>query len=332
MTAISFIIIFGLLVFFHEFGHFFVAKMNGVLIHEFSIGMGPKIFSKQGKETMYSLRAFPIGGYVKMEGENEASDNPRAFINKGLLGRFLIIFAGPFMNFVFAILLFTIIFMSIGVPTNVIDSVIDDYPAKEIGIASGDKIVSIDGNKVKSWTDVVDGINVIEEKGSFVIEREGEEITKEINVKIDEETGKKIIGIVPAYSRNIFLSVKFASLQVYELTTGIFDFIKGKIVGTNEVEGELIGPVGMVNLVGQAAKLGILNLIFLAAYFSLNLGFVNLLPLPALDGGRLIFIIIEFFRGKPVDQEKEGYVHFVGFVVLMAFMVFMIFRDIVSLR
>ena len=128
--------------------------------------------------------------------------------------------------------------MSIGVPTNVIDSVVDDYPAKEIGIASGDKIISIDGNKVNSWTDVVESINGIEEKGSFIIQREGEKITKEVNIKIDEETGKKMIGIVPAYSKNIFLSVKFASFQVYELTTGIFDFIKGKIVGTNEVEGE----------------------------------------------------------------------------------------------
>ena len=332
MTAISFIVIFGLLVFFHEFGHFFVAKINGVLIHEFSIGMGPKIFSKQGKETMYSLRAFPIGGYVKMEGENEASDNPRAFINKSLLSRFLIIFAGPFMNFIFSIVLFTILFMSIGVPTNVIDSVIDDYPAKEIGIVSGDEIISIDGENISSWNDIVKNINKIQDNGKMVIKRGDEKIAKDIYTKIDEKTGQKMIGIVPAYSKNIFLAVKFGTVEVYQLTVGIFDFIKGKIVGAGDVEGELVGPVGMINLVDQATKLGILNLIFLAAYFSLNLGFVNLLPLPALDGGRLIFIIIEIFRGKPINQEKEGYVHFVGFVILMAFMIFMIFRDIISLR
>lgn len=328
LTAVSFIVVFALLVFFHELGHFSVAKWNGILVHEFSIGMGPKIFSKQKGETLYSLRAFPIGGYVKMEGENELSDNPRGFGQKKPLARLSVIFAGPFMNFVLSTVLFITLFMIVGMATTTIDTIQPESPAMMAGILSGDKIISINDEEIKTWDHLVNTINASDGNLVLDIERANEVYRVEVTPKLDEASGRRLIGISPTIEKNITGAVGAAFEQVYFLTKGIFDFLGDKITGAGKIQGEVVGPVGMVKIVGEAAKLGLLNLMMLAAYFSINLGIINLLPLPALDGGRIIFILIEIVRGKPVDQEKEGFVHMVGFVVLMAFMVYMIFKDI----
>jgi regulator of sigma E protease len=328
LTAISFVVVFAMLVFFHELGHFAVAKWNGILVHEFSIGMGPQIFSKQKGDTLYSLRALPVGGYVKMEGENEASDNPRAFSQKGAFARLSVIFAGPFMNFVLSIVLFVILFMMVGMATTTIDTVQADSPAMEAGIMAGDKIVRINNEEVNTWDQLVTLING--SQGQIIIDIDRGDTLEIIEVmpEFDEETGRRLIGISPKIEKKITGAVSESVKQVYFLTKGIFDFLGDKITGSGQVEGELVGPVGMVKIVGEAAKLGVLNLLMLAAYFSINLGIINLLPLPALDGGRIMFILVEIVRGKPIDQEKEGFVHMIGFVLLMAFMVYMIFRDI----
>ncbi|MBN2898249.1 MAG: RIP metalloprotease RseP [Clostridia bacterium] len=328
LTAISFIVVFAMLVFFHELGHFAVAKWNGILVHEFSIGMGPQIFSKKKGETLYSLRAFPVGGYVKMEGETEASENPRAFNRQNPLARLSVIFAGPFMNFVLSTVLFVILFMMVGMATTTIDAVQSDSPAMEAGIMAGDKIVSINDETIKTWDQLVTIIGSSDGLLTVEIERDHARQTLQILPKLDEETGRKLIGITPTIEKKITGAIGESVKQVYYLTKGIFDFLADKISGAGQVEGELVGPVGMVKIVGEAAKLGVLNLLMLAAYFSINLGIINLLPLPALDGGRIVFILIELVRGKPIDQEKEGFVHTIGFVLLMLFMVYMIFRDI----
>lgn len=328
LTAISFIVVFALLVFFHELGHFAVAKWNGILVHEFSIGMGPQVFSKQKGETLYSLRAFPVGGYVKMEGENELSDNPRAFSQKNPLARLSVIFAGPFMNFVLSTVLFVMLFMMMGMATTTIDSLQPESPAMTAGILPGDTITMINAIEIKTWDQLVGVINSSE--GSLTIEalRDESKVNFEVIPEFDEASGRRLIGITPKIEKTITGAFGAAVEQVYYLTKGIFDFLSDKITGGGQVEGELVGPVGMVKIVGEAAKLGPLNLMMLAAYFSINLGIINLLPLPALDGGRIVFILVELVRGKPVDQEKEGFVHLIGFVALMAFMVYMIFKDI----
>jgi regulator of sigma E protease len=329
LTAISFILVFGIIVFFHEFGHFIFARINGIKVHEFSMGMGPKLFSIKKKETVYSLRIFPIGGYVKMEGEDEDSQEMFSFSKKNPYQRFSVIFAGPFMNFVLAIILLTIIGFIIGTPTNIVGEAIDGLPATNAGIISNDEIVSINNVKIKEWEDIVNEISSSENLNIKII-RDSEEIEIELIPIIDEENGRKIIGISPKYVINPIESIKNAAITTYQFSTSLFVFLKDLIVG-NEVQGEVLGPVGIVELVGNEAKNGITNLLFLAAYLSVNLGVINLLPFPALDGGRIVFIIVEILRGKPIDPQKEGFVHMIGFTILMGLMVFVLWKDITRL-
>ncbi|MGM0378516.1 MAG: RIP metalloprotease RseP [Bacillota bacterium] len=328
LTAISFVLVFGLLVFFHEGGHFLLARYNGITVHEFSLGMGPKIFSKKGKETLYAIRLLPIGGYVQMEGEDEVSDKEGSFSKKSPLQRLSVIAAGPIMNFLLAIVLFMIIFAFVGLPTNVIDDFASDSPAYQAGLQKGDEIVSVNNEKTNSWDDVVKGISNSKETLEIEVNRNGEVIKKNIEPKI--ENGRKIIGIYPKGSRNPIKIVGYSVNQVYKVSKAIVTFfVKLPFEGMNE--GDVVGPVGLVSLVGDAAQRGFLDILSLAALISINLGIVNLLPIPALDGGRIIFILIELFRGKPVDPEKEGYVHLIGFAILLSLMAFLVFKDVKEL-
>lgn len=325
-TLISFIFVFGIIVFAHELGHFATAKWSGIKIHEFSLGMGPAILKKQGKETLYSLRAFPIGGYVKMEGEDEASDDPRSFSNKKPWQRLIILAAGATMNFILAYVLLVIIMFSVGAPSNTIADIVVDMPAAEAGIMADDKIVSIDGKSISSWEQVTSAINQ-SEGNTLVIEvlRDGQKETFSITPVLKED-GSYAIGIQTKVLKQVDKAFGMAGDQFKYFFTSIFEFFRS--IGKKDVTGELVGPVGLVNIVGEVSKTGFINLLNLAAYISINLGIVNLLPFPALDGGRIIFVLIEMVMGKPVNREKEGYVHFIGFALLMALMVFLVFKDI----
>ena len=329
LTAVSFIFVFGLIVFFHELGHFLLARINDVTVHEFSLGMGPKILSKQGKETLYVLRIFPIGGYVRMEGEDEESDIEGSFSSKKPLNRLSIVVAGPIMNFLLSIVLLITIFSFVGIPSNVIDSFTEDSPASEAGLLVNDKIIEINNVEIKSWNDV--NINIRDAKGevNVIVNRDGTIIEKNI-LPIEEETGRLVIGIYSKLTKNPVAVVSHSISQVTYLTKEIFKFFAMLPFGGLS-EGSVVGPVGIVNLVGEAAERSILDLLFLAAYISINLGIVNLLPIPALDGGRIVFILVELLRGKPVDPEKEGFVHLVGFVVLLSLMILLVFKDIKGL-
>jgi regulator of sigma E protease len=330
LTAISFIFVFGMIVFFHELGHFLVAKKNDVTVHEFSLGMGPKIITKQGKETLYALRVFPIGGYVRMEGEDEESDLEGSFSNKKPLQRLSIITAGPIMNFLLAIVLFAVIFTAIGIPTTEIADFSDNSPALESGLSEGDEIVAIDGIEINSWENVQRTIGSGSGELSITVARDGETIEKVIQPIIEEETGRRIIGISPEFTKNPLKVAGHSVYQVGFLTKEIFKFFARLPFGGMS-EGEVVGPVGIVSLVGEAAERSFFDVLFLAAYISINLGIVNLLPIPALDGGRVVFILVEMLRGKPVDPEKEGFVHLVGFVILLSLMVLLVFNDVKEL-
>ncbi|WP_099187187.1 RIP metalloprotease RseP [Tepidibacter mesophilus] len=326
MNIIISLIVFGILVLFHEFGHFIVAKKAGVKVHEFAIGMGPKIYAYKGYETEYSLRLLPIGGYVRMEGEDEESSDPRSFNNKTIFQKISIVFAGPVMNFILAILLFTVMFMYKGVPGTTIEKTVDNLPAQQVGIKQGDKILKINDSSIKNWDDIrktisasnTDDINIKVQRDDNVLE---------YNIKPKHENGKKIIGIEPKYEKNIISSFKYAVNQTFSILGQMIDFL-GKAITGNVSKDEVAGPVGIINVVGQAADAGIINVIFLAAVISINLGLFNLLPVPALDGGRIVFLIIELIRGKKMDPEREGSIHFVGFVALMLLMVFTIYNDV----
>lgn len=329
MTFLATIFVFLFVILFHEFGHFAVAKAVGIKVDEFAIGMGPKIFQRQKGETVYTLRALPIGGYVAMEGEDEGSDNPRSFTNAKPWQRILVVGAGAFMNFVLAILVFSIVFYSQGFPNNKIEETIEGTPAYEAGISSGEEIVEIDGKKIDSWNSIVDGIEKSGEKVSIKTKLDGEEKNYNLNL-VKSEDGRRIVGIVPMRDKSLSQAIKGGFVQTGANIKQMFQVFSMLIRGEIGRE-SFAGPVGIINQIGESAKLGIEYVLLLMGLISVNLGFINLLPIPALDGSKIIFILIEIIRGKPIDIEKEGMIHFIGFILLMTFMLFITYSDISGL-
>lgn len=328
-TIISFVFVFGLLVFFHEFGHFALAKLNNIKVHQFALGMGPKLLSYQGKETEYSIRVLPIGGYVKMEGEDEASDDERSFSCKTPLQRISVLAAGPIMNIVLAIILLTIIAFSFGMPVNIIDKVTKDSPAEMVGLKSGDKIIKINETDIDSWEDIVNTIGESKDDSlNIKVVRNGETLSFDVAPKLDKETNRYLIGISPAMKKSVIKSVKSSVENVFLVMKQIFGFLFSFIRGEGSTE-DVVGPIGMFHYVGEAARISIYSLLSLAAVISINLAILNILPFPALDGGRIIFAIIELIKGSPIDPEKEGFVHMIGFVVLIILMVLVVYKDII---
>ncbi|MDN5353172.1 MAG: regulator of sigma protease [Clostridiales bacterium] len=326
LTFISFIFVFGIIVIAHEFGHFITALKSGIRIHEFSMGMGPALFSKQKGEILYSVRALPIGGYVKMEGEDGESDDPRSFGKKSTWTRLLVLAAGALTNFILAFLLLIIVMFGVGAASNALESVAQDKPAAEAGLLAGDRIVAIDGAATDTWNSVVETINGSEGKMlTLTVERDGETLTLYVTPE-QESDGVYRIGIQTHVEKNIGQAFSMAATTFWTFFTDIFRFFTQ--IGSKNVAGELMGPVGLVNLIGETSRQGIWSLLYLAAYISINLGIFNLLPFPALDGGRIVFLVIEMIKGSPVNPEKEAYVHFAGFVVLILLMVALTFKDL----
>lgn len=329
-TAISTIFVFCIVVIFHEFGHFAVAKISGIKVHEFAIGMGPKLFKINKGDTDYSLRLLPIGGYVKMEGEDELSDDVRSFSKKPVLTRMAVIAAGAIMNFVLAILVFSIYFFYQGVPTTTIDEATKNLPAYEIGIRNGDVITEINDSKVDNWEDlkkIINGSNG--ENLKIKVLRNGEYKEFVLKPTLNDQKTAYIIGIVPKLERSIMSSIRYGFENMVMILSLMFQFIamifKGQVSSS-----DISGPVGIVYLVGEAAKNGFLYVLYIAGFISINLGFFNLLPIPALDGSRLVFLLIELIRGKPINPEKEGFVHFIGFIFLIILMIVVAYKDIIQ--
>ncbi|SCY12766.1 RIP metalloprotease RseP [Alkaliphilus peptidifermentans] len=330
-TAIAAIAVFGLLVAFHELGHFCVAKAAGIKVHEFAIGMGPKLINYTRNETTYSLRVLPIGGYVRMEGEDEASNDARSFNNKPIPVRMAVLFAGSFMNFVLGILLFTILFYSVGAPTTTINGIIENTPAEMAGLLPGDQVRYIDGKEINNWQELVDAIN--DSQGDTIkvdVMRNGQMIEKNITPFLDEETGQIMIGIAPRFEKSFIKAFTNSFRNVAMIMREILGYLRGLLM-RQATPAEVVGPVGIISLVGEAARAGWLNVVFLAALISVNLGIMNLLPIPALDGSRIIFLFVELLRGKPVDPEKEGMIHMIGFAILITLMIFVTYQDYMRL-
>jgi regulator of sigma E protease len=328
ITVAASIIIFTLMVFSHEFGHFFAAKKSGVTVEEFSIGMGPKIMSWGRKGTRYSLRVFPIGGYVKMLGEEEKAKGEGAYYSKPLGKRMAIILAGPVMNIILAILLFSIIFYIVGTPTTVIDTVMEGYPAEKSGIRPGDRVVYINDQRVESWEKLQFLVSASKgERMRVTVSREGQTVAFDVFPVTDPETGQSIIGITPVAGKSVAGSVRLGIKRSFEVIGLMVSYLGQLVTGRASAE-DVVGAVGVIQLVNQAAKTGILNVMFLAAFLSLNLGVINLLPIPALDGGKMVFLLLEGVRGKPIDIEKEGLIHFIGFVFLILLIIMITWRDI----
>ncbi|MCF6096729.1 RIP metalloprotease RseP [Thermovorax subterraneus] len=327
--AIS-IIVFGALVFFHELGHFLVAKLCSIKVNEFSLGFGPTLVSFKKGETLYSVRALPLGGYVKMEGEDEKSGDPRAFSNKPVGARMAVVIAGPMMNLLMAVILISLIGFFGGVATTKVE-VIPNSPAELAGIKDGDIIVAIDNKKISSWDETV---SIISQKPNQTLEleilRNGEKKEISVTAKQEPETGRGVIGIKSVVIRySLLYSVKTGVQKTFWASGMILSSIPRLLTGRGL--SDLVGPLGIAHMVGEAARFGIFNVLYLTAFISINLGLLNLLPVPALDGSRLVFLLVEFLRGKPIDPEKEGVIHFLGFALLMLLMAFVLYRDFMRL-
>ncbi|WP_099352452.1 RIP metalloprotease RseP [Fredinandcohnia onubensis] len=412
-TVIAFIIIFGALVFFHELGHLVLAKRAGILCREFAIGMGPKVFTFRRNETLYTIRLLPIGGYVRMAGEDpemveikpghnigllfdnagkvekiilnnkdkypdlrvievevadlehnlfisgyedgedevlkrfEVSETAffvvdgqetqiapynRQFASKTLLQRTLAIAAGPAMNFVLAFIILIAIGLLQGTPIDkpILGKLTEDGAALQAGLHEGDIVREIDNEQVSTWNDIVNIIRANpEEEIGFVVERNGELLDIPVTPKAQqiEEQTIGIIGVYGPVEKSVLPSLKYGVMETFMWTKEILLGLGKLITGQFSID-MLSGPVGIYVSTDTVVQSGIYYVMKWAAILSINLGIVNLLPLPALDGGRLVFFALEAVRGKPIDKQKEGMVHFIGFALLMLLMLVVTWNDI----
>ncbi|MGL4820495.1 MAG: RIP metalloprotease RseP [Bacilli bacterium] len=411
LNIIAFIFVFGLLVLVHELGHLIFAKRAGILCREFAIGFGPKIVSFMYKETRYTIRLLPIGGFVRMAGEDpehveikrgqeigltfgtqgevtqiitgsferyrelelvevvsmdlerelfitgivtggeeqtfrvapnamivddkeevQIAPIDRQFQSKSVGARSMAIIAGPLFNFLLAFVLFIIIALGQGIPTNEnrLGDVIPSSVAEKAGFQKDDVIVSIDGQPVKSWDEVTSVIRKNpNESLSFVVDRNGTQQTIEATPEAKDNNGEKIgaIGVYAPMEKSFVASVKYGFTETYTWIVQTIGGFVGLLTGQFGFDA-LSGPLGIYNYTGEIAQSGFMNLLKWTAVLSINLGIINLVPLPALDGGRLLFFAFEAVRGRPIDPKKESFVHFVGFALLMLLMIVVTWNDI----
>ncbi|MBR5129087.1 MAG: RIP metalloprotease RseP [Firmicutes bacterium] len=329
-TALLAILLFCIMIFPHELGHFIAAKRVGVKVNEFAFGMGPLLWKKQGKETLYSIRLFPIGGYCAMEGEDEDCDSPRAFGNKKPWQKILVLAAGSFMNVLCAILIMIIVVGFLGFTTTTIDMVDEGSPAQVANVLPGDVIVQIDEMQIETWNDVSVAFNsALGKTSTVIVERDGNLEELKITPELSED-GRYLVGVTCEVSHNPAKAVVEGTVATWNMTKSLFVAIGQIFTGGVGVD-NLSGPVGMVQMVNETTTYGIWYYGFLTAMICMNLAIVNMLPLPALDGGRIIFVLVTMFTGKEVSPRVEGTIHFIGIVLLLGLMVYVSFNDVIRI-
>lgn len=333
------VLMFAIIVLVHEWGHYIAAKKMGVGVNEFAIGMGPKLWSKRKGETLYSIRALPIGGFCSMEGETGESSGPRSMMSKTPFQRFIIFVAGAFMNFLLAWLLFTIVVGYFGYGTNRVELVSPDMPAAVAGLQQGDEILSINGQKTPDIDAIHQVTNDPNKTYTFEVKRaDGTNVSLTMKQQVQEDGSSKF-GFVPTSSHtNIIRMIKDGFVMTFEMIKQVFGGFIQIVTGQVAVD-QLAGIVGVVQISSDAWNsavqysfwYAVVQMFNIAGLLSANLAVLNLLPLPALDGGRIVFTLIEMIRRKPIDPEKEGMVHFIGFVLLMVLMVIVLYNDVMRI-
>lgn len=344
MAILFFVLIFGLVVISHEFGHFLLAKMNGIHVVEFSVGMGPNLLSFTKGETKYSLKLLPIGGACMFEGEDglnlqEGEETEGSFAKASVWARISTVVAGPLFNFILSIVVAAVIVsvpdVAIALP---VIAVAEDSAAMEAGLQSGDKIIALNGERIYLYKEMQLFSYLNGDRAVQVEYQRGDEVLETIvQPKYSEETGKHLFGIESqAYATENGLGrLKYAWYEVRYCMINTYKSLQMLVQGRIARE-DVAGPVGIVNVVGETyeatkeegALWVVLNMLNIALLLSTNLGILNLLPLPALDGGRLVFLFVEVIRGKPIPPEKEGMIHFIGLIFFMILMVFVFFNDL----
>lgn len=346
-TLILFVLIFGVVVVSHEFGHFLLAKANGIHVVEFAVGMGPNLFSFQKGDTQYSLKLFPIGGACMFEGEDglevrEGETSEGSFLNASVWARISTVLAGPVFNFILGLIIAIVFVNMVALRDPVASGVTEGGGAMQAGLQAGDRILSLNGEKIYLYEELTLFMQLYG-GGDITIEyeRDGQVYTTVATPQYDAVGGRYLIGITNSDFVKLegLDSLKYAW---YELRYSVKSTYKslGMLV-TGRVERENVaGPVGIaVNVVGKTYeatkeygwKTVLVNMLYITLLLSINLGILNLLPIPALDGGRLVFLLVEVVRGKPVPPEKEGMVHFIGMIFFMILMVIVFFNDLANI-
>lgn len=414
MTGIlSFILALGIIILVHELGHFLVAKHYGILCHEFSIGMGPKVWSMKKGETTYSIRAIPFGGFVAMAGEEAEKEMVKvdqvvglSFSRQGLVdkiylkpedqkpemigiiksvdlyqelilsieiedgahhqfnvehdayyvlekgtqqiapydrcleskskwARFATMAAGATMNFVLALVLFFIVGLSVGMPTysNTLGGVMENSAAQMAGLKAGDTILSYNGQSVNSWEELTNAIQSTTETTSLMYSRDGKTSTVEITPQVADRDGSKVamLGVEPEYKKSLFTGFEYSILKTKEAVVSIFDTFKMLFVTKEADISDLSGPVGIYKMTSTIATHGLISLLIWVGFLSVNIGIMNLLPFPALDGGRILFVLIEAVIGRPIDRRIESYIHMGGLLLFFGLFIYVTFNDIIRL-
>ncbi len=330
------IFVFGLLIFIHELGHFTVGKLSGMKINEFAIGMGPAIWSSQKGETKYAIRALPIGGYVAVEGEDEDSFDPRAYCNVALWKRILFVCAGALMNLLLGFLLFAILVgQRDALPTTVVHS-FDPGSAASSQLQVGDQILQVNGSRVFISNDI--SFSLVSDRDGevdFTVLRDGKqlEITGvDMGMEVLEDGTRTIRPgfYVASEEKSLLGGVRYTLLWMLSTVRQVWLSFLNLITGNFSLS-ELSGPVGVSAVIGQASTLGVVPLLTLVGFITINIGVFNLLPLPALDGGRLLFLLVELVIRRPVNPKYEGIIHTAGFLLLMGLMLVVTFNDLVRL-
>jgi regulator of sigma E protease len=349
LTLVVVVLVFGCLICAHEIGHFAVAKAAGVQVDEFSVGFGPRLLGVRRGDTCYALRLIPLGGYVRMAGmvppapddptpearsARAAVANGRDFNSKSLAQRAGIVAAGPAMSFLVGVLLFAVVFRFMGVPANptlTVAGVQAGYPAAAAGILPGDRIVAIDGRTLAGWDDLKR--TVADSAGKplvLTVDRGGRLLRIPVTPTPTDNGG--LIGVAPVMA-NVRMSLPRAVAGGFAAAWGViagwFVAVASLFHGTGA--SDFMGPIGMGRVIGQAEQQGMASLLLVAAVLTTNLGLINLLPIPALDGSRLAFLGLEWLRGRPVDPRKENFIHLVGFALLILLSVVVTFRDVLRL-
>jgi regulator of sigma E protease len=328
------LLVLSVIVLVHELGHFLTARRLGFKVREFGIGMGPKLKKWVRDDVTYSLRVFPIGGFVNFYGEDEDIDDPRAFNRQKPWKRLLSIAAGPIANIFFAFLITIGLLMAVGETVPVVNNVMDGYPAQAAGLQAGDRIVAVDGAHVNFSTEAqLRILQNTDETVLLTIQRGDTTADYEVGYKQDAETGISLVGInfdPTPQTFGFFEAIGLSFSWIVFVTQQMFSLLGGLLTGTQSTAA-VVGPVGTISLIGQSAQIGLYSLLRLGVLISINLGIFNLLPLPALDGSRIVFILVEMVRGKPIPPEREGMVHFIGLILLIGLMVLVTYQDIARL-
>jgi len=339
-TVVLAILALELMILVHELGHLIVAKRVGITVHTFAIGFGPRLWAVTRGETTYALNLLPIGGYVNMAGEDLDARQPevapdRSFRTKSVGARLAVVCAGPVMNFVLAVLLLGIVAVAFGVPVGVstrVGTLLPGYPAAKAGLRPGDVIIAIDGRAMRDGEEIVRTIHSSNGRTlTLLIRRDGSQLEIHVPTQFDARQRVWLTGFSPSVIREHLDPVR--ALGWGAVTTGrdIAAYLSaiGGLAMSGRLIGELSGPYTAVKVLGQAAQSGAETFLYITAFFSIIIGLFNLFPLPALDGGRAAFLIVEGLRKRPVDPRREGYIHLVGLALLLCLIIALTVRDII---